>query len=142
MQMVEVDESKRPASMAMVRQELQRIAAQQAAAKALTITGQAPSPVVVRVQSARKMLYIYTGHSGWVTAVAWSPDGACIASASEVETIQVWNDTLGQTLYTSRGQPRQADVVAWSPDSRYMASGCMLTSVGAWEPAVGQRVRT
>ena len=142
MQMVEVDERKRPESMAIVRQELQRIAAQQAAAKALTITGQSPSPVVVRAQTARKMLHTYTGHSGCVTAVAWSPDGACIASASEDETIQVWNATLGQTLYTSRGHPRQAHVVAWSPDSRYIASGCWGNSVGVWDAATGQRVIT
>jgi WD40 repeat protein/tRNA A-37 threonylcarbamoyl transferase component Bud32 len=142
MQMIEVDERKRPASMAMVRQELQRIAIQRAAAKALTVADQSPSPVVVRVPSARKMLYTYTGHSGYVTAVAWSPDGARIASASEDETIQVWNATSGQTLFTSRGHPRQAHVVAWSPDSRYIASGCWGNSVGVWDAATGQRVAT
>src|SRR5205085_2306954 len=115
---------------------------QQAAAKALTITGQSQSPVVMRVQTARKMLHTYTGHSGCVTAVAWSPDGTRIASASEDETIQVWNARLGQTLFTSRGQPRQAHVVAWSPDSRYIASGCWGDSVGVWEAATGQRVAT
>jgi len=142
MQMVEVDERKRPASMAVIRQELQRRVAQQVAAKALTVTDQSPSHGVVRVQPARKMLYTYTGHAGCVTAVAWSPDGTCIASASEDETIQVWNATGGQTLFTSRGHPRQAHVVAWSPDSKYIASGCWGNSVGVWDATTGQRVTT
>ena len=142
MQMVEVDERKRPASMAMVRQELQRIAAQQTAVKALTVADQSPSHIVVRVQSARKMLYTYTGHSGCVTAVAWSPDGTRIASASEDETIQIWNATSGKILFTSLGHPRQAHVVAWSPGSRYIASGCWGNSVGVWDAATGQRVTT
>lgn len=140
MQMVEVDESKRPASMAMVRQELQRIAAQLAGAKA--VTDQSSPHAVVRVRSARKLLSTYSGHIGCVTAVAWSPDGACIASASEDETIQVWSAASGQTLFTSRGHPKQAHGVAWSPDSRYIASGCWGNSVGVWDATTGQRVTT
>jgi WD40 repeat protein len=34
--------------------------------------------------------FVYTGHSGYVTAVAWSPDGNCIASAGVDHTIQMW----------------------------------------------------
>jgi serine/threonine protein kinase len=37
----------------------------------------------------------FTGHSDRVTALAWSPDGARIASASNDQTIQVWDAGRG-----------------------------------------------
>ncbi len=35
-------------------------------------------------------LYTYRGHSSYVDAVAWSPDGRRIASGSHDQTVQVW----------------------------------------------------
>jgi WD40 repeat protein len=35
-------------------------------------------------------LLIYRGHASGVSAVAWSPDGQRIASASADATVQVW----------------------------------------------------
>lgn len=51
----------------------------------------------------------YTGHqqNGLVLAVAWSPDGARIASsaggAGSDAIVKVWNATNGQTLFTYQG---------------------------------------
>ncbi len=34
--------------------------------------------------------FVYTGHSSWINALQWSPDGQTIASASDDKTVQVW----------------------------------------------------
>ena len=41
----------------------------------------------------------------WVQAVAWSPDGTRLATASDDGTVRVWNPTTGHTTATLRGQP-------------------------------------
>lgn len=43
--------------------------------------------------------FTYSGHSDIVYAVAWSPDGARIASASADHTVQVWNADNGGLPY-------------------------------------------
>jgi WD40 repeat protein len=38
----------------------------------------------------RNNIFTYRGHTGYVTAVTWSPDGKLLASASVDHTMQVW----------------------------------------------------
>ncbi|TKA38987.1 hypothetical protein B0A49_13918, partial [Cryomyces minteri] len=40
------------------------------------------------------------GHSHWVSAVAFSPDGKLLASASWDSTVKVWDAGTGTTLQT------------------------------------------
>src|SRR5437763_1201178 len=102
-QMIEMDASKRPANIAIVKQELQNIATQQLVGKTNPLhvstppgyqppakhqflqRSSAPKP---QPQSTTR--YIYSGHSSRVTAVAWSPRGTHIATASYDTTVRVW----------------------------------------------------
>jgi len=85
------------------------------------------------------IIYIYHGHSDWVTAVTWSPDSLRIASASADKTVQVWNAADGGQVYTYRGHDDFVNAVAWSPDGRRIASGSSDRTVQVWDAVNGER---
>ena len=68
-------------------------------------------------------LYIYRNHLATVNAVAWSPDGSRIASASDDTTVQVWDALTGNHPLIFGGHTAPVDTVAWSPDGKRIASG-------------------
>ena len=72
------------------------------------------------------------GHSAPVHAVTWSPDGKCIASASEDSTVQIWEATTGKSVLIHH-QTVPVYAVAWSPDGRTIASGGDNHEVQVWQ---------
>jgi WD40 repeat protein/tRNA A-37 threonylcarbamoyl transferase component Bud32 len=87
-------------------------------------------------------LYAYRGHASGVTAVAWSPNGKRIASASFDKTIQVWDATTGGNVYTYRGHADGVIAVAWSPDGKRIASAGFDKTIQVWDATTGGNVYT
>jgi WD40 repeat protein len=87
-------------------------------------------------------LLTFRGHTRGVVALAFSPTGDRVASASSDGTAKVWDPAGGQDLLTYRGNRGQLAGLAWRPDGRAVATlsvdvGRGPAEVKFWNPDTG-----
>jgi len=89
------------------------------------------------------------GHKKAVNAVAFSPDGAIIASGAgggllwpNDNTVRLWRVSDGTLLRTLEGHNKQVNSVAFSPDGAILASGSRDMTVRLWQFSDGALLRT
>jgi roadblock/LC7 domain-containing protein len=64
-----------------------------------------------------------TGHHGLVVALAYSPDGRLLASASADGTARLWDLTAGKLIDTLQSPAARAYCVAFAPNGKTLAVG-------------------
>lgn len=81
------------------------------------------------------------GHNDFVEDVAFSPDGALLASAgsSQDRTVRVWDVVTGQQVRLLEGHTGGVAGVAWSPDGKRLVSGGGH-ELRVWDMTDGQTV--
>ncbi|KIO01524.1 hypothetical protein M404DRAFT_149834, partial [Pisolithus tinctorius Marx 270] len=81
------------------------------------------------------------GHTGFVTSVAFSPDGNRIVTGSEDNTVRVWDaksgDQIGNPL---EGHTWGVTSVAFSPDGNRIVSGSQDNTVRVWDAKSGDQI--
>lgn len=95
-----------------------------------------PKPVASPLPIKRTKTYTtYTGHTSIVQTLAWSPNGALIASGDERGQVHIWSAHTYKTtaIYRAHQQPLRA--LAWSPQSMYIATGDAGGELTVWRAA-------
>jgi eukaryotic-like serine/threonine-protein kinase len=82
------------------------------------------------------------GHSSTVLSVAFSPDGARVATSSFDSSIRLWDATSGQNTATLRGHEGAVDQVIFSPDGTRIASRGSDRIIKIWDVRSGDVIAT
>ena len=84
---------------------------------------------------------VLTGHTDTVRNLAWSPDGARIATASRDGTARIFDATSGHCERALTGHGAMVEMVAWSPDAARIATASRDQTIRVWEVATGEQLR-
>ncbi|NJN57029.1 MAG: protein kinase [Leptolyngbyaceae cyanobacterium SL_5_9] len=106
-------------------------------------TANSPTPTeAIALESQSGAVQSLPGHTDTIWAVAISPDGQTLASASFDRTIKFWNLATGELLKTVNAHSDAVRAIAYTPDGKTLASGSGDKTIQVWDLQTQTLVRT
>ncbi|NJO50529.1 MAG: protein kinase, partial [Leptolyngbyaceae cyanobacterium RM2_2_4] len=96
----------------------------------------------IALESQSEAVQSLPGHTDTIWAVAISPDGQTLASASFDRSIKFWNLATGELLQTVNAHSDAVRAIAYTPDGKTLASGSGDKTIRVWDLQTQKLVRT
>ena len=109
------------------------------AAKALASP---PGSTPIEAKSALVLAKDLSGHSDYVVAVSFSPDGKRLASGSYDSTIILWETASGNLIRKFEPGVGKVYAVAFSPDGKVLASSHTDGDIKLWDVESGRLLQS
>src|SRR5438552_2511660 len=77
------------------------------------------------------------GHQGSILSVAYSPDGATLASVSSDRTARLWDAHTGQLKRILQGHTGGLERGVFSPNGEVLATSSQDATIRLWDVATG-----
>ena len=83
----------------------------------------------------------WTGHTGVITCVRYSPNGCRVVTGSRDKTIRIWDAESGAVVGEAlTGHNGAVWSVAYSPDGRHIISGSRDSTIRIWDAETGAEI--
>jgi WD40 repeat protein len=83
----------------------------------------------------------FIGHKNWVRSLTFSPNEKFIASASDDQTVKIWDIESSQCVHTLEGHKERVWSVAFSPNGKLLASASEDKTIRIWDIENGKSIK-